>query len=367
MESHDEIRSRDAAELAALAPPVRRAAYSDRTAWLMATLAELAYIRFETSPLSDLTELAEDLAKASSASEIVARLSSLEQLLTSGPSDGEDVLRTILATAEFELIGTFYNRSLDPLKNTEGFVARRQKGDDRDFIVIAIRGTTSVQDWMNNAKAGTESIGGGRRVHKGFHQAYLDAKPQIDALIEQARSTTLPIFVTGHSLGGAVAVMSTWYLRRDLLSACYTFGAPRVGNHTFNDSFHTPIYRVVNAFDPVPLVPPSEIWIEGLKIVLGVTGKLVGGGVVDWIISALLKVQGYRHAGDLRHMTSGTMADDGTYPTVKFYTHFGVADRLVRLWHQIKAGKLKRLDTYHSMTIYRRKLRSRALARKPNT
>ena len=27
--------------------PVKRAAYSDRTAWLMAVLAELAYIRFD--------------------------------------------------------------------------------------------------------------------------------------------------------------------------------------------------------------------------------------------------------------------------------------------------------------------------------
>jgi hypothetical protein len=33
-----------------LTPPILRAAYSDRTAWLMAEMSRLAYIKFETSP-----------------------------------------------------------------------------------------------------------------------------------------------------------------------------------------------------------------------------------------------------------------------------------------------------------------------------
>ena len=37
-----------------LEPPIKRAAYSDRTAWLMAVMSSLAYIRFE-QPTSIVT------------------------------------------------------------------------------------------------------------------------------------------------------------------------------------------------------------------------------------------------------------------------------------------------------------------------
>ncbi len=38
-----------------LEPPVKRAAYSDRTAWLMAEMSRLAYMKFEENP--DLREV----------------------------------------------------------------------------------------------------------------------------------------------------------------------------------------------------------------------------------------------------------------------------------------------------------------------
>ena len=43
-----------------LASPTRRAAYSDRTAWLMAAMSELAYYKFEGE--STFADLASDLA-----------------------------------------------------------------------------------------------------------------------------------------------------------------------------------------------------------------------------------------------------------------------------------------------------------------
>ena len=366
MSGTTEIENRDGPELLKLKPPVQRSAYSDRTAWQMALLSELAYVRFEKSPFTNIMGLAEELMKASGAAEIAQKLTALQEHFSSSKTEGHELLKRVLEAAGFDLKGTFYNETLDILKNTEGYVATFDAEGRRPFAVLAIRGTTSPQDWMNNAKAGLKSIGGGRQVHKGFHQAFLDAKPDIDDLLQLDDVKELPLYVTGHSLGGAVAVMATWEYARDTLAACYTFGAPRVGNHAFNDGFKTPIYRTVNAFDPVPLVPPTGVTISFFKLLMKVLAKVLPiGGLLDMGANWLTKVQGYRHAGDLRHMTAGEMDGQGNYPTVKFYTSFGVVDRLIRLWNSIKAGKLKRLDTYHNMTIYRRKLRSRALSRAP--
>lgn len=359
-----EIEQVDGPKLLALKPPIQRAAYSDRTAWQMALLAELAYIRFEKPPFEKLFDLSKELAALSNAKAINKRLEALQSFFrTPDASDGEKRLKATLKASGFELVGTFYNRSLNILANTEGYVAKWTGGNGREFAVLSIRGTTSPQDWINNANVGLESIGGGRQVHKGFHKAYSDVEADISKLLKKVAG--LPLYITGHSLGGAVAVIATWYQARDTLAACYTFGAPRVGNHKFNDGFKTPIYRVVNSFDPVPLVPPTRHFISILKFSCQVLSKFFLAGFFETARDWLKTVQGYRHAGDLRHMTSGEMDDKGGYPTVKYYTHFGLIDRIERLWMLVSTGQLKRLDMYHNMTTYRRKLRYRALERAP--
>jgi triacylglycerol lipase len=359
-----EIEQRDGPELAHLRPPIQRAAYSDRTAWLMAVFADLAYIKFETSTPDLIQELAVELAEANGVKDIAERLIRLQEYFKSPSSEGEDVLKEALLAAGFELVGTFYNQTLDVLRNTEGFVARKIAGEGREIAVLSIRGTTSPQDWMNNCKVGLKSIDGGRKVHSGFYRAFMDAEQQIETLLDEVRE--LPLFVTGHSMGGAVAVMATWRFKRDSLAACYTFGCPRVGNHRFSDAFHTPIYRVVNSFDPVTMVPPSGRGIMTFKFIFKMLSKFfIAGGFFEWLVELLLKVQGYRHTGYLRHMTAGEMDESGRYTNVEHYTQFGAADRIVRLYHLILERKLKRLDKYHTMGTYRRKLRSRALDRAP--
>ena len=76
-----------------------------------------------------------------------------------------------------------------------------------------------------------------------------------------------PIYSTGHSLGGALALIASAALGGtsglgDRIAAVYTFGAPRVGQSNFLEIIvKAPHYRVINSGDVVPLVPPN--WLLG--------------------------------------------------------------------------------------------------------
>ncbi len=59
-------------EKSLLAAPVRRAAYSDRTAWLMAAMSELAYFKFEGG--EDFVSLATDIVSIRGANDVKERL-----------------------------------------------------------------------------------------------------------------------------------------------------------------------------------------------------------------------------------------------------------------------------------------------------
>lgn len=135
---------------------------------------------------------------------------------------------------------------------------------------VVFPGTASATDWKTDAKIRKEPWfdGASGRVHRGFKAA---TESVLSAIIK-----TLPaghrITVAGHSLGGALAMLTAHALAREDKFAqlaspgtaeigieVYTFGQPRVGNWVFasdyNAALHDVTFRVVNAGDPVPKVP----------------------------------------------------------------------------------------------------------------
>lgn len=196
-------------------PPIRRAAYSDRMAWILASMADLAYDRYEDDPKA-------------------CELFTLK-----------------LKGGGFRLVQIFNSDATD----TQAFLAA-----NGDFAVLAFRGTEvkKKQDVLTDLRATQiASIEGG--VHKGFQGAYDSVKDEIEKSLGTL-DPKLPIYITGHSLGAALATVATQNLDvaskyRDRIAACYTFGSPRVGNTKYDRAFKAPIYRMVNTTDIVTVIP----------------------------------------------------------------------------------------------------------------
>jgi len=153
-------------------------------------------------------------------------------------------------------------------------------GVDDDHVVVAFRGTESptsidglkdilLTDAMNllvlpEGRLGHDlaAAGVGARFHKGFVDALGEVWPPLVAAIEAELATRdRPVWLTGHSLGGALALLAAWLLKRRFIAVeeVTTFGAPMIGNaaarEAFNREFAGRIHRYVNGRDPVPKLP----------------------------------------------------------------------------------------------------------------
>ena len=81
------------------------------------------------------------------------------------------------------------------------------------------------------------------------------AKPRLKPLLMKACRRRSRSYITGHSLGGALAQIASAALNRDNLAACYTFGSPPVGTAGLDEQVKCPHYRVINNWDLVPGLP----------------------------------------------------------------------------------------------------------------
>ncbi|HKP95502.1 MAG TPA: lipase family protein [Fibrobacteria bacterium] len=120
---------------------------------------------------------------------------------------------------------------------------------------IAFRGTSSIAEIKLDADyTQTEDSVLHMRLHRGFAAAARDLYP----LIRPHLSSSYRTRMTGHSLGGAIAVVSGLYLRQEGFDVeVETFGQPKVTNAAGAlraDSLK--LVRFLNGRDLVTQVPP---------------------------------------------------------------------------------------------------------------
>jgi triacylglycerol lipase len=143
--------------------------------------------------------------------------------------------------------------------NTQAFMM----GNDQ-LIVLAFRGTegNSIKDWMTDVSINLiEDCYG--EVHRGFSFGLNEIWQDVLLKLKSFRTQNQPLFITGHSLGAALATIAAARLSAPhQVQGVYTFGSPRVGNQDFAACFDSVYsgraFRFVNNNDLVTRVAPRE-------------------------------------------------------------------------------------------------------------
>eukprot|EP01083_Nonionella_stella_P271510 920060_1 len=204
----------------------------------------------------------------------------------------------ILGVLSFPVVNDFvmedvleekFNLAFDDLGTHQMVVAL---DDVNEAIVVTFRGTENTEqyigylrhcfiDWDKSSLAQLKSdLGVSHDVHmfQIISNAYDELKSEFYSYVQEliAAYPEYQIFITGHSLGGALAAIFTLDLYADYYNngapldktkmKIYTYGQPRVGNDGFavlmNELLDYEYYRVVHSKDPVPVLPP---WIFGYR------------------------------------------------------------------------------------------------------
>jgi hypothetical protein len=142
-----------------------------------------------------------------------------------------------------------------PIASTRGVIAH-----GRGATIVAFAGTDPVvlANWISDFDA---RIDGKTQAAEGYETAAKAVWEEVSEAIAEPDNDR--IFVTGHSLGGALAVLTADRIAGARVAGVYTFGMPRPGTAIFAERYMTTAlgartFRLVHADDLVPTVAPSD-------------------------------------------------------------------------------------------------------------
>ena len=145
--------------------------------------------------------------------------------------------------------------------------------------VLVFRGTSNLGQWIRDARIVPAGDPWGL-VHAGFHGGIHAVERPLEEFAKAAAKAER-VWVTGHSLGGALAVLAgAWLEQRGISPQVYTYGQPRVGLGKFADSIDREmsgrLWRFVNQNDIVPRLPPGLFYRH-----CGTLKRIVRPGVLE--------------------------------------------------------------------------------------
>ncbi|XP_031125736.1 uncharacterized protein LOC116028079 [Ipomoea triloba] len=190
----------------------------------------------------------------------------------------------------------FYNFENDYAddKSTQAIMFQ-DKAEDPNLVVVAFRGTEpfNADDWRTDLDLSWYKLEGVGKLHAGFMRAlglqqnkgwpkeiergpgkkqfaYYEIREKLREILRTNENAKF--VVTGHSLGGALAILFAAVLiiqeEEELLGkmeGVYTFGQPRVGDVEFGDymveklkKYRVKYFRYVYANDMVPRLPYDD-------------------------------------------------------------------------------------------------------------
>lgn len=202
-------------------------------------------------------------------------------------------------------IHCFDDSAFEDGTDTQAFITHHDT-----LMLISIRGTANGADALRDMDATQVPFGEWPgKVHNGFYGAAKVAYEFVVRYLEKFYNGQ-KLVITGHSLGGAIALIVSEMLRRNKRYAAdivlYTYGAPRTGDKTFVEGAEPLVHhRTVNQNDPVPSVPST--WMN-----TSTKWEYIGQGVatvlnppigVSWLALGMINILGepYTHHGTLRH------------------------------------------------------------------
>jgi hypothetical protein len=161
--------------------------------------------------------------------------------------------------------------------NTQGFWA-----EGGDVALLSFRGTSNTGQWIRDLRLAPAFHKWGL-VHRGFKTGVSVVEDQIAAFAKVAKGKK-HVWITGHSLGGALAVLAAANLKIEgIQSHLYTYGQPRAGYWNFADQFDYQLsgrlYRFINQSDIVARVPSGLLFSHcGIPKRIVKPGTLESGG-----------------------------------------------------------------------------------------
>ena len=150
-----------------------------------------------------------------------------------------------------------------------------------ETVIVSFRGTemksfSALHEIRTDLDTIPVPFDGGGKVHRGFLAGLEEIwsgedglKAFLDSLL--ADKPERPLWICGHSLGGALATLCLARIPR--AAGAYVYGSPRVGDQAFMDLLEDrPFFRIEHARDPIPMVPPD---LPSMKFCFRDPGQLV--------------------------------------------------------------------------------------------